>query len=403
MTERRTEPQAFRGRAIELAQSRKEKTVALRRWFHEHPEPSFHEAATAARIRSELEKLGIEYRTAGETGTVGVIRGAGNGPTVALRADIDALEITEETEVPFRSRKPGLMHACGHDSHTAALLTAAAILREERETLGGTVELIFQPGEETGDGAKIVRESGLVDDADAFFGLHVMPSLRTGRISIGEGAVMAGANNLRIVLHGRSGHAAVPQETRDAVVAGSAVVLALQRIVARETDPVSPAVVSVGMFRAGTRRNVIADRAELTGTVRIVSEEDRARVAEAVSRIAAGTAAACGVRAETDCSFSTGIVVNSAELYPVARAAAARVVPESGVVRLPVCMVSDDFYAYREIAPSFYALVGVGGGPPDVPAAPLHSGRFILDEAALPIEAALHVEFARRFLESAAR
>lgn len=389
--------------AVELAGLREAEIIELRRWFHRRPEPSFHETETAAKIRAVLEELGIEYRTAGETGTVGVIRGTEDGPVVALRADIDALEIEEENDVPFRSQKPGLMHACGHDSHTAALLAAARILREEREKLCGTVKLVFQPAEELGRGAAVIRKSGLVGDAGAFFGLHVTPSLRTGQISLAEGPIMAGANSLHVVLRGRSGHAAAPQETRDAVAAGSAVVTALQQIVARETDPVSPVVVSIGMFRAGTRGNIIADRAELTGTVRVVSEEERIRVSEAVKRVVGGVAAAYGVRAETECGFATGIVVNSAELLPTVRRAALRIVPESDLVRLPIRMTTDDFWEYREIAPSFYALVGADGGPPSLRPAPLHSGSFLLDEAALPIETALYVEFARSFFAETAR
>ena len=383
--------------AVELARRREKEIVELRRWFHRHPEQSQREIETAAKIREELEKIGVEYRTVGETGTVGIIRGARRGPVVALRADIDALEIEEENDISFRSLTPGMMHACGHDTHTAALLAAARILWEERESLGGTVKLIFQPAEELGRGAAAIRGSGLVDDANAFFGLHVTPSLRTGQISLAEGTVMAGANSLHIIIRGRGGHAATPHAARDAVVAGSAIVTALQQIVSRRTDPVSPAVVTVGMFHAGTRGNIIADRAELTGTVRIVSEEERERIAETVVGIVNGIAAAYDVSAQTECAYSTGLVVNSPELLPVVRAAAASVVSEAGLVREPVRMAADDFYEYGRIAPLFYAMVGVNGGQREDVPAPLHNGRFFPDEAALPIEAAIHVEFVRKY------
>lgn len=385
-------------RAVDQARRREAELVGLRRWFHRHPEPSFHETGTAAKIRAELDAAGIDYQPVGETGTVGVIRGARSGPVVALRADIDALEVQELLDSPYRSETAGLMHACGHDSHTAALLTAAQILQEGRERLAGTVKLVFQPAEEVGAGAARILQSGLVDDASAFFGLHVTPSLRTGQISLREGTVMAGANFIHIVLHGKGGHAATPHVARDAVVAGSAVVNALQQIVSRETDPVQPAVVTIGMFRAGTRGNIIADRAELTGTVRVTSEKERTRMAAAVRRIVEGVAAAYGVEAEIKCSFATGIVSNSAELLPTVRRAARKIVPETGLAILPICLITDDFYQYRKIAPEFYALVGVDGGPAGAAPAPLHNGAFRLDEAALPIETALHVEFVRQFL-----
>lgn len=388
-------------RAVDQARRRAAELTELRRWFHRHPETSFHETGTAAKIRAELTAAGIPFQTVGETGTVGVIMGSRPGPTVGLRADIDALEVQELNDFPYRSETPGLMHACGHDSHMAALLMAARILQQGRDRLAGTVKLVFQPGEEVGSGAAGILQSRLVDDVSAFFGLHATPSLRTGQISIREGTVMAGSNFIRITLRGKGGHAATPHRARDAVVAGSAVVMALQSIVSRETAPVVPAVVTIGMFRAGTRGNIIADRAELTGTARVTSETERARVADAVRRVVAGTASAYGVEAEIKCERATGIVSNSAELVPVVRRAARAVVSETGVVTLPVCLTTDDFYQYRKIAPAFYALVGVSGGTAETEPAPLHSGAFCLDEEALPIEAALHVEFVRQFLAGA--
>lgn len=390
-------------RALDRIRKREAELIELRRWFHRYPESSFHETGTAAKIREELKAFGIPYQTVGETGTVAVIQGGRPGSVVGLRADIDALEVQELTDLPYRSETPGRMHACGHDSHITALLGAAWALQQEKSQLAGTVKLVFQPGEEAGTGAACIIESGLVNDVTAFFGFHATPALRPGQISLREGAMMAGSDSVHIVLHGKGGHAATPHMTHDAVVAGSAVVVALQTIISRETNPVTPGVVTIGMFHAGTRENVIADRAELTGTFRIVSKEERARMSDAIRRIVAGVAAAYGVEADVECTYSTGIVSNSAELMPIARRAALKVVPEAGLVTLPIRLASDDFCQYRKIAPACYALIGVNGGPADVEPYPLHNGAFRLDEAALPIAAALHVEFARQFLADSAK
>lgn len=382
---------------IDQMRRKKSEIVNLRRWFHEHPEPSFKEYNTSAKIRNILENMGIEYQRVGETGTVGIIRGMSEKPVVGLRADIDALEIKEENRVPFRSQMPNMMHACGHDGHIAALLAAAGFLSDERKKLIGTVKLIFQPAEEVGKGAATIVESGLISNVDAFFGLHVTPELQTGRISIKRGIIMAGANSLKITIKGEMGHAALPHRTKDAIVAGCAVVTALQHIVARETNPASPAVVSVGTFHAGTRGNIIADQAEISGTVRIISEEDRTFVEKAVQRIVKNVAAAYNVQAKTECSFATGIVLNSDELFPTVYRAAKNIISESDIVQLPAKMTTDDFCEYGKIAPSFYALTGVDGGKSgDVPS-PLHSGSFMLDEDVLPTAAALYVEFVHCF------
>jgi amidohydrolase len=378
----------------DAAKRHQREAVALRRWFHSHPEASFAEVQTTQRIRQELEALGIEHVAAGETGTVGILRGQSGKPVLGLRADIDALEIEERNEVDYRSQNPGLMHACGHDAHTAALITAARLLSERREQLGGTVKLIFQPAEEVGRGAASVISTGALDDVDAFFGIHVRAGLPVGKVALKAGPAMAGANSLKIVVSGKSGHAGHPDEAIDAIAAGCAIVEALQHIVSREVSPTEPAVVSICQFHAGTRDNIVANRAEISGTVRVTSEKVRAQVAEAVRRVVAGISAAHRVTSQVECDFATPILLNAEELYPTAVQAAEDILSRGAVESFVRKLGTEDFSAYGSIAPAFFAFVGSGGQYPH------HHERFDIEEEALAISAALHTAFAFRYFEN---
>lgn len=370
-------------------------TIGLRRWFHSHPESSFKEHSTTARIREELTRLGIPFEAAGDTGTIGVIRGTKAFPVLALRADIDALEITEKNETDYTSQNDGLMHACGHDAHTASLLTAAALLYERRDTLQGTVKLIFQPAEELGKGAQTIVESGKLDDVHAFFGIHVRSGLDVGKLALQKGAVMAGANSLHIEVTGRSGHAGHPDDGIDSIAAGAAIIQSLQHIVSREISPTQPAVVSVCQFHAGTRDNIIARDAHITGTVRIASENTRLQIAQAVERIVSGVGAAHRVKTKVTCEFATPVLFNSDELYDIAVKAARTFLPEDAVQGFVPQLGTEDFSRYSKIAPVFFAFVGSGGEFPH------HHERFDIDESALPIAVTLYTEFALEYFKSA--
>lgn len=381
-----------------------DETVKLRRWFHQHPESSLKEYNTSKKIKEELERYGIPFEVAGETGVVGIIKGDAKGAnhTVALRADIDALEIEEQNDVPYKSVNKGLMHACGHDGHIASLLTAANILVKEKADIPGTVKLIFQPAEEIGYGADIIINSGLVKDVEAFYGFHVTPILKTGYVSVVSGPIMAGANSLKIEVTGRSGHGAKPNQAIDAVVAGSAIVQSLQHIVSREADPVEPVVVTVGKFNAGTRENIIANKAVLAGTVRIVTEKSRENVSKAVKRVVGAVADAYRVKVKVECEFSTPIVINDEGLYEVVKNSVETLLDEDALVKLPIEMATDDFAVYNEIAPAFYVKVGVGGesaGSENKYIYPLHNERFNLDENSLAISSALYVEFVHQYFD----
>lgn len=375
---------------LEEAKKINDYIVELRRFFHRNPESSTKEIQTTQKIRRELSELSIPYKEVSTNGTIGLIKGSQPGPVVALRADIDGLEITEKTGLPFSSETDGMMHACGHDLHTACLLGAARILNEHRSELKGTVKLIFQPAEEIGKGAKVIINSGFLSDVNAFFGIHNTPDLDVGDISLSGGCVSAGANSLRIRLTGKSGHAAHPDKTVDTIVAGAAIVENLQHFVSRELNPTKPAVISVCRFNAGTRDNIIASEAKISGTVRITDDETRAQVREAVHRIVENIAAAHRVSSSVDCEYSTPLVYNDHNLLDVAVKAAerldgARIVPE------PLSMGTEDFGDYSSIAPAFYARAGVGKG------SPLHSDTYDPDERALVYITALYTSFTEQF------
>lgn len=362
-------------------------TTELRRWFHSHPEPSFGEYETAARVREELDRLDIPFVTAGETGTVGILRGKSEKPVIALRADIDALEIEEKNEVPYRSQNSGLMHACGHDAHASSLLTAAKLLLRRREELPGTVKLIFQPAEEVGRGANSVISSGELDDVQAFFGLHVRAGLPVGKAALQAGPIMAGANSLKIDVFGKSGHAGHPDNAIDVIAAGAEIVEALQHIVSREIPPTEAATISVCQFRAGTRDNIIANHARISGTVRVTSEQTRAQITEAIHRVVSGISAAHRVTSQVECEFATPVLINSVELYQTARSAVQEVLSPEAVQGVLPQLGTEDFSAYGQIAPAFFTFVGSGGEYPH------HHERFDIDERVLSISAALYTAF----------
>jgi amidohydrolase len=379
----------------------KENILKLRRWFHAHPEASFKEIETSNKIKQELEKLQIPYKIAGETGVVGIIKGKlceenDIVQVIALRADIDALEIEEKNEVEYKSVNKGLMHACGHDAHIAALLEAAKILNEQKDELPIIVKLIFQQAEEVGKGAPIIKESGLINDVNAFFGIHVMSEIEVGKIAIGKGLIMAGANSLNIIVKGQSGHGGKPNEAIDAIVAGSAIVGALQQIVSRENKPTEPTVITIGKFNGGTRENIIANEARLSGTIRVATEENRRNVVEAVERIVRCTSEAYRTSAIVESACATFPVINDEGLYEIAFKAAESMVKKENIIKTEITMATEDFGIYSSIAPSFYAWVGARKEE----WYPHHHEKFDIDEKAVSIAAALYIKFVFSYIES---
>lgn len=374
--------------------------VADRRHFHRHPELGFQEHETAAYVSERLHKLRIDHQTGiAQTGVVGLIHGANPGRTVLLRADMDALPLTEETGAEYASERPGVMHACGHDGHTAILLAVGEILSQRRDQLNGTVKLVFQPAEEGPGGAQPMIAAGVMESphVDACFGLHLANETRVGQIVIQGGPVQASADTFDIVVHGIGGHGAMPEQTVDAVAIGAAIVNELQRLVSREVSPTDTAVVTVGSFHAGTRHNIIAKRAVLEGTLRTLKAETRAFLQRRISEVATHVAQAA--RATCDVSFGLGypITINDEAMAAFARGVAQTVVPPEQVSGMQPIMGSEDMSYFLNAAPGCYAYLG-SANPERNLNHPHHGPYFDFDEACLPIGAELLSQLAISYL-----
>lgn len=369
-----------------------DRMVAIRRDLHRHPELAWHERRTAERIEQALDDLGITHRRVAETGVVAELPAKGSGPYVALRADIDALPITEESGLPFASENEGVMHACGHDGHTAMLLGAAELLGDG--DVACPVRLLFQPAEERGTGASAMIEAGVLEDVALIFGMHIDRNYPAGTLVIAEGPVNASTDGLAITVEGRDAHAARPHEGVDAVVVGSAIVNALQSITSRETNPAEPAVVTVGRFEAGTAPNVIARRARLEGTLRAQTADTRGLLQEAVRRIADAVGRAHRADVAVEFLQGTPAVVNSTEMAVLAREAARRIEGATVLRQMAYAnMGAEDFGFYLEKTEGCY--IRLGGGFTDRESPPAHSSRFDFDERALGFGARWLAEVAR--------
>ncbi|MBX6423652.1 M20 family metallopeptidase [Thermosulfurimonas sp. F29] len=372
--------------------------VAIRRHIHRFPEPAFQEEKTAAFIEKKLAELGLRARRVAGTGVLCEI---GEGPPwVALRADMDALPLQEETGLPFASRVPGVMHACGHDGHVAMLLGAARLLARDPPARGG-VRLLFQPAEESGGGARALIEAGVLEGVVAIFGGHIDRHFEVGEIAVNEGLICAYTDRFVIRLKGRGGHAAWPHEAVDAVVAGSFLVTAIQALVAREVNPAYPAVVTVGRFEAGTAFNVIAEEARLEGTIRSTEARIRERIHQGLARLVRGVEELYRVAGELEIFEGYPPVINTPRETELAREAARRVVGEKGLVRMPhPSLGGEDFSFYLKHVPGCFVRFGARKkGWEDVPA---HSPRFDFDERVLPIGARFYFEVAHLALREEA-
>jgi amidohydrolase len=370
------------------------RAVELRRAIHQHPELGFEEVETAALVERELDELGIEHRRVATTGVVGILRGGMPGRVAALRADMDALPITERTGLPFASQIEGKMHACGHDAHTAMLLGAARVLAAQRERFAGTVVFVFQPAEEGPGGAQPIVEAGVLEDpqVDAIAMLHVDPRIEPGTISITPGPVNASADELFLTVHGKGGHGAYPHTAVDAIPAAAAIVMALQNIAAREVDPLKSVVVTIGTIQGGYRNNVIADRVEMTGTLRALDPGVRDVLEERVKRIVHNVAAAYNARAELRIMRGYPPVLNN---VPLAEAFASYVRAHSAlnVEQLPPTMGGEDFAYFAQRVPGLHVRLGIRSEAAGA-VHPGHSAEFRIDEAAIPVGITTLVAFA---------
>jgi amidohydrolase len=377
----------------------RDRLVADRRHFHQHPERGFQERGTAAYVAERLARLGIEHQTGvAETGVVGLIRGEHPGGCVLLRADMDALPLTEETGAEYASQTPGVHHACGHDGHTAMLLAAAEILNQRRHQLQGTVKLVFQPAEEGPGGAKPMIEAGVMENprVDACFGLHLSNDNPLGTLAIQGGALQASADLFDISIEGDGGHAAMPHQTVDVVAAGAAIVGELQRIVSREIDPRDPAVITVGSFHAGTAPNIIPQRAELRGTIRTLDPQVQEFVHRRLREIAEATAAAARARADARVTGLYPVTINDEGMASFARSVVEQMADVQIVSQRPI-MGAEDMSFFLNAAPGCFIFVGSANRERGLHH-PHHSPLFDFDEAALSIGVEVHCRLALAYL-----
>jgi len=385
--------QRFEGLEEEIREGFREDIVTLRRDIHREPELGFDTEKTAEKVLDALDGLPLEIQTGvAKNGVVATLGGGGgNGPTVALRADMDALPIHEATNLPFASEIDGKMHACGHDGHTSMLVGAARALCQDhlRERLSGTVRFVFQPAEEGYAGGRAMIEEGVAEDVRQLFALHLWPGLKFGVAATKAGPIMAASDAFEIKIKGSGGHGAMPHLTTDAVAIAAQVVTALQTIVSREVDPVEPAVLTVGEIGAGSAFNIIPETARLGGTVRTLNAELRERMPERIEELARGVAKGMRGDVKLDYDFSYPVTSNDADAARLALGVTGELFGEERAVELDnPSMGAEDFAFFLEKVPGAFIWLGVG----DV--SNLHTPQFSFDEEILPQGAALLVALA---------
>ena len=381
--------------------------VAWRRDFHAHPELGFQEVRTAGIVAEHLHDLGLEVSTGvGKTGVVAMVEGDGAGedaPTILLRFDMDALPILEETGLPFSSQNPGVMHACGHDGHTAIGMGVARLLVAHRQHLAGRVKLVFQPAEEISQGAAAMIADGVLDNPKpaAAFAMHLWSRLPLNQVIVQPGPLWAAADRFDLVIHGKGGHGATPHDTIDTTLVAAQIVVALQSIVARNVNPTDTAVVTVGSFQSGSAFNIISERAVLTGTVRTFDPAVRGLVHRRIQEVAGGICQAFGARYEFRVPTSCPATVSSPEGAALMQSVAEAVVGPQQVAQIAPMMVGEDMSEFLNRAPGCFVLVGAAS-PETGPFSPHHSPTFDFDERMLPTGVALMANTAFAWLDAQA-
>jgi len=375
----------------------------LRRTFHRYPELAHQEERTSELIRENLESFGISTRSGvGGTGVVGLLEGQGGSRVAGYRADMDALPILENTGLSFRSKNTGRMHACGHDSHMAMALGTAAVLSEHRDWLNGSVKFIFQPAEEVPPGgANMMIADGCLTDPeiDMLFALHVDPTIPTGKIAVKDGPFMAGVRDFEITVHGRGGHAAKPHEAVDAIVVACSLVTQLQTIASRFTDPMEPTVVTVGKIDGGTTHNIVADRVNLTGTIRGMSSRTLSRVSRQIERLCRHVTKSYGATSEIEYSEGYNPLLNSRNANEFIRSSGRELYGARSIIELEnPLMTAEDFAHYLEHVPGAMFRLGVRNDKAGS-VYPWHHSQFTIDEDAMKVGVAVASLSILRFLE----
>ncbi len=374
----------------QTAQRMKPRLVELRRDFHAHPELSNREERTSRVVAERLRALGLEVRTGiAKHGVVAVLKGGQSGPVVAVRADMDALPVQEAGNLPFKSQNPGVMHACGHDGHMTIGLGTAEMLAGMRKQLKGTVVFLFQPSEEGApDGERggadlMIAEGALANPkVEAIFGLHVMPGLEAGKAGYVPGAAMAAIDRFSITIHGKMAHGAMPHKGVDAIVVASECMLALQTIRSRRVDPIQPMVLTVGTIQGGSRNNILAEKVQMGGTLRTLSEATRTLSKTAMKEILSGVTAAHGATFELVFADSHPAVFNEPALAERCAVSLGKALGSGNSLRVEPWLASEDFALYQQVIPGFFFFLGVANSAQGI-TAPLHTAEFNLDEEAL--------------------
>lgn len=379
-----------------MAQDVLPEVIHLRRELHRFPEASMQEFRTTERLMQEMEALGLSCHRFEPTGLMADLHGSAPGPLVVLRADIDALSITEKTDVEFASEVEGMMHACGHDTHAAMLFGAARVLSQCRDAFCGTVRFLFQPAEEIGRGARLVLEQGALNQAQMIFGVHVVPMVPPGAVAWSEGVSNAAADTFYIKVIGKACHGAMPETGADATVAAAAVVMALQTAVSRFLSPLEPVVLTIGKLVSGTRFNIVSGEAQMEGTIRYFSQEIREQLPRLMERLAKETAAAYGCQAEIEFVPMVNFLQHAPEAVAIARKAALEITPAPQLVvqMNQKMMASEDFSEYTSYCPAAFVMLGVGGEYPS------HSDHFFVVEQALATGTAFYAQVALEALQA---
>lgn len=355
-----------------------------RRYLHQHPELSFEEEQTAKFIEEKLISFGLEVQTQiGGNGLVGILKGSKPGKTIALRADFDALPIEDEKDVPYKSLNPGVMHACGHDGHTSALLGTAKVLSKYRDGIKGTIKFIFQHAEEKPPGgAKFMIEKNILEDVDYVFGAHLASDLPVGKIAVGDGFKMAAVDKFEIIIEGKGGHGARPHNSIDSLVIGTNIVNSLQQIVSRKIDPLQSAVVTIGIFHAGTAFNVIPGKAKIEGTVRTFDEQVRDQVEEEINTIVKGITSGFHASYKIDYLRGYPALYNHKAETDTVRNLFSEVFSEEDVIEMKTTMGAEDFAYFLKEKPGTFFNVGSWNNSEDTHY-PHHHPKFDFDERAL--------------------
>ncbi|MDE2942246.1 MAG: M20 family metallopeptidase [Chloroflexota bacterium] len=373
----------------EDVRARREEMVSLRRDLHAHPETAFREERTARLVAERLAAFGLEVSTgSARTGVTAVIQGNAPGPTLMLRADMDALPIQETSDRPYASRNPGVMHACGHDGHTAALVTVASILAERRNDLNGRVLLVFQRAEEIMGGASLMIEEGVMTDppVDRVLGFHLWNGLPVGQVGVKPGAIFAAVDEIELVVKGTGGHGAMPHQTVDPIPVAAQVISALQSLISREKHYAEGAVLTIGRIQGGTAFNIIATEVEMKGTLRTFDEGLRRQILARIPEVMAGICAAFNAEFEFRHLQGCPAVMNDPEVADFVRRVATKVVGEANLPAVVPSTVGDDMALFQLRAPGCYFLVGSSNADAGLDA-PHHSSGFDFDEDALMVAA----------------